>query len=533
MVTMGGFQWRIGGAVLVVAFLNSGCAKKLPATICANPANPDVGPVEYTCVINYGTDASLSSCADRCEEAPQPISCVTTTIFFCAAGEQTPQELTNTCMNICLADAPAGADCKVCSVILDERANKPVCCGTNPHDPPPPFLKDLDGNPITTIERSAITLSVGSESASTSADGAKITYTLSNCDATTCDITFGSVRGDVANFSLDGHTFTQTLVESAHPFTGKYDIASSLFTVPKGAMTLYVYFVVDNTLNSISVSNDDQSIVGYASTTAGAFLLTGSANGTVEGQSVAIDLNLPGIYKDLGPPVARVLPSETVECTSPQGADVQLDASASTDPDAGDALRYFWFESGDQIAEGVSPSVQLPLGSHDILLNVLDPYSISAATTEVSVVDTTPPSLSASVTPSCLWPPNHKLVHLGLGAQILAAASDRCDGAPGAVYIANVSSNDPATTPDDIRFGRTGACVRAERSNEVAARIYTITLESVDAAGNIGTTAVHVQVPSSQGVLHCASDASIVVPDDDPACDFPRVIKSQEAGRAM
>lgn len=391
---------------------------------------------------------------------------------------------------------------------------------------------DRCGPDRTTIERSAVTLSVGSESASTSADGATITYSLRNCDATTCDITFDSVRGDVANFSLDGHAFTQTLVESAHPFTGKYDIASSLFTVPKGAMTLYVYFVVDNTLNSISVANDDQSIVGYASTTAGAFLLTGSANGTVEGQSVPIDLNLPGIYKDLGPPIARVVPSETVECSSPAGAEVQLDASASTDPDAGDKLRYFWFESGDQIAEGVTPSVQLPLGSHEILLNVLDPYSISAATSEVSVVDTTPPSLSASVTPSCLWPPNHKLVHLALGSQILAAASDRCDGAPGAVYIANVSSNDPATTADDIRFGRTGACIRAERSNQVAARVYTITLESVDAAGNIGTTAVHVQVPS-QGIMHCASDASIVVQDDDPACDFPRVVKPQEAGRAL
>jgi len=52
-------------------------------------------------------------------------------------------------------------------------------------------------------------------------------------------------------------------------------------------------------------------------------------------------------------------------------AQVKLDGSGSFDVD-GDALEYFWFEEGEQIATGVDPNVELGVGEHTIELILND-----------------------------------------------------------------------------------------------------------------------------------------------------------------
>lgn len=72
------------------------------------------------------------------------------------------------------------------------------------------------------------------------------------------------------------------------------------------------------------------------------------------------------------PPTARLEPlPAALQATNKDGAVVQLDASKSTDPD-GDNLTFVWTDNGQQIAQGVTASVNLPVGQHAIVLTVSD-----------------------------------------------------------------------------------------------------------------------------------------------------------------
>jgi hypothetical protein len=90
------------------------------------------------------------------------------------------------------------------------------------------------------------------------------------------------------------------------------------------------------------------------------------------------------------PPVANAGPDQTLEATSPEGAAVTLDGSASTDPE-GDPLTFAWSTPvGD--ATGETASVTLPIGAHVVTLTVTDDKDASDTdTVTVTVEDTAPP----------------------------------------------------------------------------------------------------------------------------------------------
>lgn len=98
------------------------------------------------------------------------------------------------------------------------------------------------------------------------------------------------------------------------------------------------------------------------------------------------------------PPVADAGPPQEVECTSPEGAQVTLDGSGSSDPD-GDPLTFDWSNTFGT-ASGVMPVVNLALGRHEVDLLVTDPGGLTdMASVVVDVLDTTPPGLVASLAP--------------------------------------------------------------------------------------------------------------------------------------
>lgn len=121
-------------------------------------------------------------------------------------------------------------------------------------------------------------------------------------------------------------------------------------------------------------------------------------------------------------------------------------------------------------------------------------------TSDVRVLDVTPPTLSVAVRPNRLSPPNHKLVEIV--ARI--AVADECDPAP-QVKLVSIASNEPVnglgdgrTNPDiqgadfgtdDRRFK-----LRAERSGRGTGRVYTIVYEASDASGNRTLKTVTVEV---------------------------------------
>lgn len=175
----------------------------------------------------------------------------------------------------------------------------------------------------------------------------------------------------------------------------------------------------------------------------------------------------------------------------------------------------------------------LPLGVHTVDLLVVDQHG-SYGSTRATVVaeDTAGPTIAnVALTPSCLWPASHKYVPFVFGTDLTADVVDVCNPQAARVRIVSIVSNQPdngtgdGDTANDIRSGRGGFCLRAERAGgSPEGRIYSITLEGVDGAGHKSQTTVAI----SAGVAHdqrrhaCAElPLTAFVEDDDARCSFP------------
>jgi len=207
------------------------------------------------------------------------------------------------------------------------------------------------------------------------------------------------------------------------------------------------------------------------------------------------------------PPIANAGPDQVVECTGNSSALVKLDAEASTDPN-NDITLYEWFEhfgAAEQslLGTGKSIDVVLPLGEHLITLRITDATGkTSTDEVMVEVVDIVPPTVNLTVTPSRLWPPNHKLVHVHAAVQV-----DECG--PYTVSLESVTSNESdnglgdGDTSNDIQGVSAGTDdhdfdLRAERAGGGNGRVYTIVYRVVDAGGLETFATTRVVVPHDQ-----------------------------------
>jgi hypothetical protein len=215
---------------------------------------------------------------------------------------------------------------------------------------------------------------------------------------------------------------------------------------------------------------------------------------------------IPAVVSNAPPAVVCQGPT-TVECDT--AAEV---TALVSDPD-GDALTVVWTVNGTAMQTNMLPasnppasvnvsfSATLPLGTNVIGVAVTDSATNTAScSTDITVVDTTPPVLSdVAAEPNILWPPNHKMVVV----QIHARAMDTCGSATW--KITHVSSNeavngqgDGNTAPDWQITGAHTLKLRAERSGRGGDRTYTITVQAKDGSGNLsGPKTVTVTVPKS------------------------------------
>lgn len=189
------------------------------------------------------------------------------------------------------------------------------------------------------------------------------------------------------------------------------------------------------------------------------------------------------------PPTANAGNNLLAECNSNNNATVTLDGSASTDPD-NDELGYTWSGSFGT-KTGKITSVILPVGTHCITLTVEDPSGhIDKNKILVTVQDNVGPVVNVTLTPSLLWPPNHKFVEINAAV----TAVDAC-GTVESIVLHSIDASEGAniigsgnTSPDIIEANyNTHDLVfklRAERSGPNRRRIYTVTYKATDNAGN-------------------------------------------------
>jgi len=191
--------------------------------------------------------------------------------------------------------------------------------------------------------------------------------------------------------------------------------------------------------------------------------------------------------------------AQSLECVN-GGAMVTLEGNV-LGVDAARTVAYRWTEGEALIAEALTATVFLPLGTHQLTLAVIeDGGRVGLATVEVNVVDTRAPEVSLVLLLQRLWPPNHtmQLVASGIGA------TDACDGAIGVGVT--VSSNQPIngrgdgnTQPDwlivQAADGTWEVWLRAERAGPLTDRVYTLTAAAGDGSGNRAAVTHQVIVP--------------------------------------
>ncbi|HXI72465.1 MAG TPA: CHRD domain-containing protein [Verrucomicrobiae bacterium] len=221
----------------------------------------------------------------------------------------------------------------------------------------------------------------------------------------------------------------------------------------------------------------------------------------------------------------------TIECNG-QTTNLTAQVSSAT----GDALTVTWTVNGVNVQTNLVPqgstttnvavvlAANLALGTNIVAVTVTDSTGgQTSCDSTIIVQDTIPPVITnKTLSPAVLWPPNHKMVPI----KISVATQDAC--CVDKWKIVSVTSNEPVskskqansgngkgkgngngngsgngsgnTSPDWIITGDHGLSVLAERAGTGTGRIYTITVQAQDCAGNLSAPAtLTVKVPHDQG----------------------------------
>lgn len=300
----------------------------------------------------------------------------------------------------------------------------------------------------------------------------------------TCDHVSGSL------FPLGTTTVTCTATDSFASTSGAFSVVVSDTVGP--VLNLPANFTTSNPIVTYTVTAQD-AISGAVTPQCSPASGSTFAEGVTEVLCTATDSSLNPttgrffVTVALTPPPVLTLPADfTVEATGPNGAMVPYIATAS---------------NGIIVCTPPSGSI-FPLGATIVHCTATGPGGTTTGSFTITVVDTTPPViLKIIASPAVLWPPNHKMVPVSfqvfafdlvssnLASHIVSITSNQNDKGEG-----DHDGGDDGDTSLDFRItGALTADLRAER-DEGDDRIYTITIVTVDEAGNQATGTVQVVV---------------------------------------
>jgi len=195
-----------------------------------------------------------------------------------------------------------------------------------------------------------------------------------------------------------------------------------------------------------------------------------------------------------------VLDKEVPSIAAPVNVVQECSSSGGTSVLLGTPTAVFDNCDVDLVVANDAPA-QFPLGLTSVNWTAKDDAgNIGSDTQDVTVVDTTPPELSVELSPTNLWPPNHKLAFIA----VTVTTTDTCDANP-EIRLVSVTSNEPdnglgdGDMPGDIVIIDDFTLeLRAERSGLGDGRVYTVTYEAIDQSGNVTTEQATVTVAISQ-----------------------------------
>lgn len=328
------------------------------------------------------------------------------------------------------------------------------------------------------------------------------------------------------DFTIRSLIITDSTLVTSSRVLGQF-VNASTFLIPADAGSFAAQGLISNTVRGQDLLNP-QPITGMINLQTREVALDvvaenaeGEAADDEEGEARVV-AHIVGTIDNIPPVAVSGGPTRTVECSSPL-TPVTLNGLSSFDPDPGDSISHYqWFTAaGAGVGNQAVVSTVLPLGHSAFVLHVYDDDLGSAsAPLDINVIDSTSPTLALSPASTCMWPPDHKRIRFRLGTDIIATSTDTCDSAP-TVRIINVTSTQPDNFPGDgntlhdATFSDHAFCIRRERTPLLGERIYWITVEARDAAGNTSTQTLPIHVTPTHKGSSCPS-LGTVIPDDAP-----------------
>ena len=198
--------------------------------------------------------------------------------------------------------------------------------------------------------------------------------------------------------------------------------------------------------------------------------------------------------QDVTPPISTVTTNSSLGNNGWYVSDVQMTLTAA-DNIGGSGVKeiHYTVDGTENVVEGSSASQSIVGdGNHAVTYYAIDNAgNVETPPHEMSInIDKTSPSApSLSVSPSILWPPNHKMVNVLIGGSIT-------DGGSGiASTIITVTDEYGIYNMTVPGFGSAIQLESWRAGTDMDGRLYTITAVITDKAGNQSTATTTVLVP--------------------------------------
>lgn len=338
----------------------------------------------------------------------------------------------------------------------------------------------------------------------------RVDFIGGNCTTGTCPFRVATVELFGGNFSFAGETVRRPYLINTTVGEGTYLADAHLFIIPPGGISILATGDVSGPRGLHATS--DATGVGLINQTTRQLVFSQS----FKAGDIDVSITMSGTIDNLLP-IVTLPPSITLECAAAGGSMLSLPATI-IDAD-GQHQTSRWYVD-DQLVATNTPVLNtfVSSGSHAVRVEVFDEQGGQAsASTTVTVVDTTPPTVVFA--DFCLWPPNHK--RYVVDASMIDVV-DACDPNASLTFVSG-SSDQPGNgtgdgnTVGDVVVHADSVCATAERDGMVlAGRRYSITARVSDAAQNASEQIFDIVVPHNANT--CGDSGGLPVDGDDPRC---------------